>query len=208
MELQEASLVIAEEAGEAMRFRMLETVREYAEERLTKCGEAEAIQARHRDWYLELAERAERELERSSSALWLDRLETERENLRAALVVLQGRFDRLPTGTAVCLKTTYQTYLEAPLVWCGAEESGTEAGLRLAGALGRFWEVCGYTSEGRSFLAEVLGRKAGSGARSVDPLRARGPAPRFAPPPPGPTVRRSIGRPGRSTRRAWRSISN
>jgi predicted ATPase len=171
MELQDASLVIAEEMGEAMRSRMLETVREYGEERLAEWGEADVVRARHRDWYLELAERAEPDLERSSSALWLDRLENERENLRAALA------------------------------WCRAEASGTEAGLRLAGALGRFWEARGYLSEGRSFLAEALGVRRPMGSRGRGPRPWSGRA--F-----WPTVKRTISRPGRCLRRAWRSISS
>jgi tetratricopeptide (TPR) repeat protein len=145
-----------------MRFRMLETVREYGEERLADWGEAEAVRARHRDWYLELAERAEPELEQSASALWLDRLETERENLRAALAWCRAE-DRIPASAAGY----------PPERSKGRVRWRTETGLRLAGALGRFWEVRGYTSEGRSFLAEVLEREAAEPSRGGERARGR-----------------------------------
>src|SRR5262249_9226942 len=66
-----------------------------------------------------------------------DRLDNERENLRAALA------------------------------WYQAEEELAEAGLRLAGALGQFWKLCGYLSEGRASLAEALERAKHVGTPSV-----------------------------------------
>ena len=56
LDLRDASLIIAEEAGEAMRFRMLETLREYAWEQLAASGEQAAVRDRHRDWCLHLAD--------------------------------------------------------------------------------------------------------------------------------------------------------
>jgi DNA-binding NarL/FixJ family response regulator len=83
--LVEASLVIvAEQDGEA-RYRLLETVRQYAQEKLREAGEEVALRERHRDWLLELAERAEPELVGPDQVQWLDRLESEHGNLRAAL---------------------------------------------------------------------------------------------------------------------------
>src|SRR5206468_1312577 len=97
--------------------------------------EAAELRARHAEIYLQLAEAAETELGGAAQATWLDRLENEYENLRAALA------------------------------WCLAEENGAERKLRLAGALGRFWEVRGYLSEGRSYLAEALGRGRGEASK-------------------------------------------
>ncbi len=84
-ELRSASLIVAEESGEMMRFRMLETLRQYAEERLKAKGDADAITHRHRLFYMALAETAQRELLKKDQQKWLDRLETEHDNFRAIL---------------------------------------------------------------------------------------------------------------------------
>ncbi|HEY3227848.1 MAG TPA: tetratricopeptide repeat protein [Roseiflexaceae bacterium] len=67
------------------RFAMLETIREYALERLTERGEAATTRRAHWDYFLELAEHAERELHGADQVIWLDRLDEEHPNLRAAL---------------------------------------------------------------------------------------------------------------------------
>jgi DNA-binding CsgD family transcriptional regulator/tetratricopeptide (TPR) repeat protein len=67
------------------RFRMLETVREYALERLEAKGDGPAARRAHAVSYLALAERADRMLSSSEANMWLDRLEIEHDNLRAAL---------------------------------------------------------------------------------------------------------------------------
>jgi predicted ATPase/class 3 adenylate cyclase len=59
--LVEKSLVMYEEQGGEARYRLLETVRQYARDRLLETGEAAAVRGRHRDWCLALAERAEPE---------------------------------------------------------------------------------------------------------------------------------------------------
>jgi non-specific serine/threonine protein kinase len=77
-------LVVREEAGEA-RYRLLETVRQYALERLLEASEESAVRERHLDWYVGLSERAEPELFGTLQAGWLVRLEREHDNVRAAL---------------------------------------------------------------------------------------------------------------------------
>jgi predicted ATPase/class 3 adenylate cyclase len=67
------------------RFTMLETIREYGLERLEESGEAEATRRAHTDFFLALVEQAEPELTRPEQLTWLERLETEHDNLRAAL---------------------------------------------------------------------------------------------------------------------------
>jgi tetratricopeptide (TPR) repeat protein len=67
------------------RFTMLETIREYALERLEASGEAEALRRQHAEHYLVLAETSEPELHHAEQLTWLQRLEQEYDNLRAAL---------------------------------------------------------------------------------------------------------------------------
>jgi predicted ATPase/Tfp pilus assembly protein PilF len=67
------------------RFWMLETIREYAAERLEESGEEGGLRARHADWYLALAERSYPEIHRAQGPQWLDRLEAEHGNLRLAV---------------------------------------------------------------------------------------------------------------------------
>jgi predicted ATPase/DNA-binding CsgD family transcriptional regulator/transcriptional regulator with XRE-family HTH domain len=84
--LVEKSLLRAEEATDgASRFVMLETIREYAAELLEASGEAPAASRRHAAFYLDLAGQAETGLAGTHQASWLERLEQERGNLRAAL---------------------------------------------------------------------------------------------------------------------------
>jgi predicted ATPase/serine/threonine protein kinase len=82
-QLCECSLVVAEERGEEIRFRMLETIREYAAERLA-AGEAGTLGRRHAEYYAGFAEEAEPALA-SADPVWLSRLAAEHDNLRAAL---------------------------------------------------------------------------------------------------------------------------
>jgi predicted ATPase/class 3 adenylate cyclase len=83
--LVEHSLVQQHELHGEPRYGMLETIREYAVERLKHSGELEALHRRHARHYLELAERAEPELTGPQQKEWLHILEHEHGNLRAAL---------------------------------------------------------------------------------------------------------------------------
>jgi predicted ATPase/DNA-binding CsgD family transcriptional regulator len=78
--LVDKSLVLAENG----RYRLLETLREYAAARLAEAGEADAVRDRHLDHFLALAEAAEPDLDRDKDA-WRARVEPERDNFRAAL---------------------------------------------------------------------------------------------------------------------------
>jgi tetratricopeptide (TPR) repeat protein len=83
--LADKSLVVYEldENGQA-RYRLLETVKQYAGELLLKCGEADVVRTQHLDFYLRLAEQAEVELGGARQTEWVNRLDTELDNLRAA----------------------------------------------------------------------------------------------------------------------------
>ena len=108
-------------------YRILETVRGYARERSLEAGESEGAYARHRDWYLALVREAAPSFFRGpESAPWLDRLDAEFDNLRAALA------------------------------WSINEPGGAPAALELVAGLWRFWEIRGYLVEGRQWIDRVL----------------------------------------------------
>ena len=86
MALVDQSLVKVEETGEGEpRFRLLDTIRAYAAERLEADGEVDLVRARHRDWYVALVDRAAGELSGADQRRWLDRLELEHDDIRAIL---------------------------------------------------------------------------------------------------------------------------
>lgn len=126
--------------GDEAQFCMLETIREYGLERLATSGESEALQQRHAAFYLALAEEAEPELKGPSQVAWLERLEREHGNLRAALE------------------------------WAKAS-ADAEIGLRLCGALWRFWRVRNHFSEAQGWMEGFLA-KAETGSASAS-ARAR-----------------------------------
>ncbi len=123
--LVDKSLVFTEARDGDVRYRLLETIREYSRERLKESGEAEAVFSRHLLWHLTLAERAEPELRGPNQASWLDRLELDYDDFRAALAWARHRDDRV------------------------------EAWTRLACALQRFWSLRGYLREGREWLEQA-----------------------------------------------------
>lgn len=84
-QLVNKSLVIADEQEGEIRYRLLETIRQYAQEKLREVGKRESMYKRHWDWFLQLAEEAISGVAGSEQALWLERLEREHDNLRAAL---------------------------------------------------------------------------------------------------------------------------
>jgi non-specific serine/threonine protein kinase len=128
--LVDKSLVMFEEAGEG-RYRLLETVRQYGQERLRETQEWDTLRARHLDSFLSLAEEAEPHLRGPEQATWLARLETEHDNLDAALErVLRASDESVKAHAPECL--------------------------RLCGALGWFWLVRGEFSEGREWCTAAL----------------------------------------------------
>jgi predicted ATPase/DNA-binding SARP family transcriptional activator len=145
-ELCECSLVVAEgstrdgaaageETGaEALRYRLLETLREYGWEQLAASGELSAVRNRHQAWYLRLAEQAHAAADGPEHAVWLTRLEAELDNLRAALAWCQEAADADP------------------------ESDAAEAGLRLAAALWWLWYRRGNLAEGQQWLEGALAR--------------------------------------------------
>ena len=84
-ELSDKSLVVAEQEGEHTRYRLLETIRQYARDRLTESGEAETIRRQHHAWFARVVEETSTRLAGAEQQAALDTLEKEHDNLRAAL---------------------------------------------------------------------------------------------------------------------------
>jgi predicted ATPase/transcriptional regulator with XRE-family HTH domain len=124
--LLDKSMLVREVVGAEHRFKMLETIHEYASERLDDSEDAGLLRQRHTAYYLRLAETAQPELTGADSQIWLERLEREHDNLRAALR------------------------------WALQRETQTETALRLATILARFWKKRGYLGEGRRWLEAAL----------------------------------------------------
>jgi predicted ATPase/DNA-binding CsgD family transcriptional regulator len=89
--LVDKSLVLVAEQDREARYRLLETVRQYVREKLSESDEEGQVQERHAGYYLALAEEAEPELKGAGQVAWLERLEREHDNLRAAMRWLLGR---------------------------------------------------------------------------------------------------------------------
>ena len=87
------SLVLVEKRGERVRYRLLETVRQYADDRLTESGEWDRLHDRHRDHFLDVAEEAAPHLGRVGEREWFDLLDIETANMASA-------FDRAVGGSA------------------------------------------------------------------------------------------------------------
>jgi predicted ATPase/class 3 adenylate cyclase len=182
--LVDKSLVVSE-TGE--RYRLLDTVRQYAQERLTEIGEAAKVRNRHLAFYVKLAERARRELVGSDQGAWLARLDLERENLFSA----HAWCDHAQEGAALGLRLVHSTLLYwvnrgllslglrmtiDALAREGAQGRTTERcrGLFNAGQLccwmGRYEEARGYLEESLA-IARELGDK-GRIAMALQPLGA------------------------------------
>jgi len=132
--LKSLVVVMDDRAG---RYRLLETIRQHALERLRASGEMDRVRHLHLAYYLELAERAESRLVGENQVESLKLLQVEHDNLRAALA------------------------------WA-AEGGAPGAGLRLAAALGPFWNRIGHLSEGSRWLEKAL-----AACRAPGPLRAK-----------------------------------
>ena len=130
--LIDKSLLMAEEGSTEARYRMLETIRDYAQERLVEAGDAPVIYGRHRDWFVELVDQARPGFfAGAEQAAWLARLSDDHDNLRAALR------------------------------WSDEDPDGASAELSMASGLWRFWEIRGHLAEGSAWLERALARTGG-----------------------------------------------
>ncbi|HSL15541.1 MAG TPA: adenylate/guanylate cyclase domain-containing protein, partial [Actinomycetota bacterium] len=120
------SWVMRERAGDRAAYRLLETSRQYALDKLVASSEAQRFRSKHAEWFTDLAETgAESILGGPDQTRWLDRFGSELDNFRTALAWSLGDGD-------------------------------PALGLRLGAALSRFWEVRGHWSEGLGWLEDAL----------------------------------------------------
>jgi non-specific serine/threonine protein kinase len=125
--LVEKSLVMLDERDAAARYRMLETIRDYARQKLAlSADDAQATAARHCDHYFALAKEGNRGLKGPHQAEWMARFDAELDNLRAATALaLAGGVDPVLT-------------------------------VKFAVAMQGFWTVAGYATEGRALVHAAL----------------------------------------------------
>ena len=124
--LVDKSILIREEHDGIVRYRLLETLRDYGLERLRDAGEDGELRRRHRDWYQALVVRAEAEWIGPNQPERIARIARERANLRDALV------------------------------YCATEPGEAENGLRIVNGLFLFWISRGLLTEGRLWIDRVL----------------------------------------------------
>ena len=147
------------------RYAMLDTVREYAFERLVESEEYDALRERHALYYMWFAERCSREQQGPGQSAWLDRMAREHDNLRAALewsTAMAGRGEHdaaeaaradVPASQAIDREVPGVPY--DPDSGLGAA-GPADVAVRLAIAMHEFWETRGFLSEGRARLVPVL----------------------------------------------------
>jgi tetratricopeptide (TPR) repeat protein len=124
--LADKSLLSLDDSHDTARYRMLETIRVYAQERLGESGEADTVAARHCEHFFAFTKQARDGILGSEQGEWLQRLELDLDNVRAAIALsLAGRVD--------------------PFI-----------AVKMAVALHGFWMLRGYASEGRSIVRSAL----------------------------------------------------
>jgi predicted ATPase/class 3 adenylate cyclase len=140
--LANKSLVIVDQdVTPGRRYRLLETVRQYAREKLSVSGEADTFRQRHRDWYVSWVESGVEKQRSGELVAWMDQLDSEFDNLRAALD------------------------------WSVSSGIGEETSLRLSSGLYRYWWMRGNISEGMDWLRRGLALQPGMGAAEQSLLR-------------------------------------
>jgi DNA-binding CsgD family transcriptional regulator/tetratricopeptide (TPR) repeat protein len=125
-QLVDKSLVQTSERAGATRYAFLETIRAFASERLGESGEEAAMRERHATFFLGFAEQAGPGIRGPDQQRWIEQLQVEYDNLRAAAR------------------------------WFGDDSAGAPLGLRLAAALWEFWHVRGYLGEASRWLEAAL----------------------------------------------------
>jgi len=124
--LVEKSLLMTDQHEHGLRYRMLETIRDYAREKLEQAGETATTAARHCEHYFEMTKAANQGLKGPHQAHWIRRIETELDNVRGA--------------TALALAGGIDAFIS----------------VKIAVAMQGFWILRGYSSEGRNVVRAAL----------------------------------------------------
>lgn len=133
------------ETGADPRFRMLETIREYALEQLEQSQEGDDVRDRHLRWCADLGERMASDVGGAEQAVWLNRLDAEHDNMRGALG------------------------------WAVRTGDRGHHGLRLAASLcTNFWAMRGHHREGRAWLGQLLAHTPARTGPRAQALRGAG----------------------------------
>jgi len=143
LHLIDKSLVVAKTQEINPRYYMLETIRQYAQEKLAASGESSLARDRHLEYFCSLAEQARPHFRDAEQFTWLDRFETELDNVRDALTwALQD----------------------------GSAKAGLRLATNLGVDTGAFWVNRGHMKEGREFLEQLLLKSQSTGP--IDALAA------------------------------------
>ena len=116
-----------EEVDGESRYHLLETIRQYGREKLFETTDDASIRDKHLEYFTQIAEQGFKELQGRNDLIWIEKLETENDNFRAAL----------------------NWSLESPTI-------DPQKALQISGALQDFWDTRGYTSEGFQWLGKAL----------------------------------------------------
>jgi len=166
--LVDKSLITVQKAKSGARYRILETVRQYAREKLFQSLEGEILRSRHLQVFLHLAEKAEPEIRGQNQVLWLNRLEEELDNLRAGLEWSQDRDIEscLRLSSALWRFWDIRGYADEALAWLTKTLSKTtdlqtETRARALARASQMASNNGYTKQAESFAQEayVIGSK-------------------------------------------------
>lgn len=123
-QLAEKSIIVYDPEKE--RYRILETIKQYGEEKLREANETESVKAKHLYYFMDFAEKSEVKLKGSEEKIWLEILETEQSNIQSAIE------------------------------WSATKAGEKEEGARLASASQIFWSIRGHITTGKRLLESVL----------------------------------------------------
>ncbi|MBC7899837.1 MAG: protein kinase [Saprospiraceae bacterium] len=179
--IDKSLLVQKEQIDGDSRFRMLEVVRDYALESLESADESDAVRRRHAEHFVAFGEQAEPFVQAAQSAKWLDRLEEEHDNLRAAMRWSLENEPAMAVRLAVALRnfwllhshlTEGYAWLKAALEKCG--EPPADLRFKFMNGLGLAARFQGDYETARKAYADGLAAGMEAGDKQGIALSSRG----------------------------------